>query len=193
MFPKINLMVDIETLGTRPTAPVLSIGACWFNIYTSEIGETFERFIDLNDACRFTKIETEALKFWLTKDKPLIETNFFGKDRMGDALGDLREFYNSGNDACIWANSPSFDLVILENAYNKYLGSNVPWSFWKQRCTRTVCQLAQGKVSKPPAYANKGSHTPLGDCIHQARYVSKMFQALRPDLVPVNKSIIDDF
>ena len=38
-----DLMLDLETLGTFMNAPIITVGACFFDIRTGEIGETFYR------------------------------------------------------------------------------------------------------------------------------------------------------
>jgi hypothetical protein len=43
-----NVMIDIETLGTRPGSVILSIGACRFG--ADGIGEEFYRAIDVLDS-----------------------------------------------------------------------------------------------------------------------------------------------
>ncbi len=45
-----ELMIDIETVSTRPDAAIMAIGACKFAISSGEIGETFYCAVDL-DSC----------------------------------------------------------------------------------------------------------------------------------------------
>ena len=41
-----HLMIDLETLGTDPTAPIVAIGAVFFNPKTGELGAEFIATID---------------------------------------------------------------------------------------------------------------------------------------------------
>lgn len=43
-----DVMLDIETLGTKPGCMVLSVGACTFNLATGEIGDEFYMTLQMN-------------------------------------------------------------------------------------------------------------------------------------------------
>lgn len=175
-----NCMIDLKTLGTRPNAPVVSIGACFFDPMTGEIGPKFYRKIDMVDAMRFGSTDGDTIRWWLTQEKAAQAELANAKDTLADSLKALSAFYNKGHDASVWGNGPTFDITILEYAYFKCLGEKAPWPFWNVRDVRTVVQLAEGLVKKPAAYMNKGTaHNALDDCIFQVGYMSKMWQALR--------------
>ena len=180
MTTKKNMMVDIETLGTRPNAPVTTIGACFFDPMTGEIGAKFYRKIDMVDAMHFGTADADTIRWWLTQDKAAQAELTKGKDLLRDVLNDLATFYNTGHDASVWGNGPTFDCTILEYAYHRCLQQKAPWPFWNVRDVRTVVQLADGLVKKPAAFTKGGvAHNALDDCIFQVGYVSKMWQALR--------------
>ena len=65
MTTKKNLMIDLETLGTFMNAPVVTIGACFFDPMTGEIGDKFYRKIDMVDAMRFGSASGDTLRWWL--------------------------------------------------------------------------------------------------------------------------------
>lgn len=189
-----NCMVDLETLGTFMNAPIITVGACFFDPMTGEIGNKFYRKIDIEDSMRFGSPSGSTLKFWLKEEKAAQLELANGKDLLADVLRDLSKFYNQGKDAAIWGNGPTFDITILEYAYSKCLGEKPPWPFWNVRDVRTVVQLAEGLVTKPAAFTKGGTaHNALDDCIFQVGYVSKMWQALRgkPAAAPVIDE--DDF
>lgn len=45
-----NLMIDLETMGNSSNAAIVSIGACFFEPSTGEIGEKFSRIIYLESS-----------------------------------------------------------------------------------------------------------------------------------------------
>lgn len=47
-----HLMVDLETMGNGPYAPVISIGAVFFDLKTGETGEDFSVNISLESSMR---------------------------------------------------------------------------------------------------------------------------------------------
>lgn len=175
-----DLMLDLETLGTFMNAPIITVGACFFDIRTGEIGETFYRRIDIAEAMRYGKADPETLRWWLKQDPAaqgeLVKTG----DSAEAVLNDLTSFYKKGHDAKVWGNGPTFDCTILEYAYDRVLGQKTPWPFWNIRDVRTVVQLAEGLVKRPANFTkDKVAHNALDDCIFQVGYVSKMYRALR--------------
>lgn len=199
MTTKKNLMLDIETLGTFMNAPVVTIGACFFDPMTGEIGDKFYRKIDMVDAIRHGSANGDTLKWWFTQGADAQKELTSGKELLSEALKALSAFYNTGHVAAVWANGPSFDITILDYAYHKCLGKTAPWPFWNVRDVRTVVQLAEGLVKKPAAFTKGGvAHNALDDCIFQVGYVSKMWQALRGKVpaasakpAPVEDDILD--
>lgn len=193
MTTKKHCMIDLETLGTFMNAPVVTIGACFFDPMTGEIGGKFYRKIDIAEAMRFGTPDPETIRWWLTQEPAAQKELSSAKDKMADVLRDLSTFYNTGNDAAVWGNGPTFDVTILDYAYWKCLGEKSPWPFWNVRDVRTVVQLAEGLVKKPAAFTkNAVAHNALDDCIFQVGYVSKMWQALRGKVPAETKSTEDD-
>lgn len=186
MTTKRNMMIDLETLGTFMNAPVVTIGACFFDPMTGEVGGKFYCKIDMADAMKHGTTDPETLRWWLGQDPVAQKELTSGKSTVADALSKLTAFYNTGNDAAVWGNGPTFDVTILDYAYWKALGQKAPWPFWNVRDVRTVVQLAEGLVKKPAAFTKDAvAHNALDDCIFQVGYVSKMWQALRGKSAPV--------
>ena len=48
-----HLMIDLETLGTAANAPVIAIGAVFFDPNTGTLGDTFDAAIDVEDAMHY--------------------------------------------------------------------------------------------------------------------------------------------
>lgn len=176
---KANMMIDLETLGTFMNAPVVTIGAAFFDPMTGDVGGTFYEKIDISESMKYGTADAETIRWWLTQD-PLAQKELASaKSAMADVLNALTAFYNTGRDAKVWANGPSFDATILDYAYWKCLGRKAPWPFWNVRDVRTVVQLAEGLVKKPAAFTRGTAHNALDDCIFQIGYVSKMWRELR--------------
>lgn len=173
-------MIDIETLGTRPNAPITTIGAVFFDLQTGEVGKTYYAKIDMVDAMRYGSADAETIRWWLTQSDAARKELVTGSYSLIDALKGLSAFYSQGYDAAVWGNGPTFDITILEYAYGKALGEKAPWPFWNVRDVRTVVQLASGLVQKPGAFTKGGvAHNAVDDCVFQIGYVSKMYRALR--------------
>lgn len=175
-----HLMVDLETMGTRPNAPIVSIGAVFFDPNTGEIGPEFYRGIDIQDSFRYAVADGGTVKWWMKQSDAARASAIEGGATMADALAELAEFYGRGRNAQVWANGPSFDIVILEYAYHRALAQTAPWDFWNARCVRTIVELAKGKVERPKEFTRGGTaHNALDDAIFQAKYVSDMWRAIK--------------
>lgn len=175
-----NLMIDIETLGTRPNAPILSIGAAFFAPGTGEIGPTFYRAIDPANAFLFGVPDGDTFKWWMGQADAARRDVTSGSALLADALTDLSKF-GSGvcqwKDVEVWANDPDFDVTILTYAYHRVLSQLPPWRFWNTRSCRTIAAIS-GK--RPPKIGGNGTyHNALDDAVHQAKWVSDMWRSLR--------------
>ena len=173
-----DIMIDIETLDTKPTAVILSIGAVAFDIETGETcPDTLYQKLDYKkqiDEGRTTSIET-TLWWGQQSDEAYCEA-FFGEERLLSAIINLKKyFYNYAADDCrVWAKSPSFDLVILKDAYDNDIA---PWEFWQERDVRT---FADGQLTSVFVACDKEpSHLPVEDCLVQVKGVCLTYKGLR--------------
>lgn len=175
-----NIMIDLETLGTFMNAPIITIGACYFDINTGEIGDTFYQRIDIAEAMRFGRADPETFRWWL-KQESAAQAELAEKGRSAsDVLTEFSDFYRKSHDGKVWGNGPTFDITILEYAYDRVLGQKAPWPFWNIRDVRTIVQAAEGIVKRPSNFTKGGvAHNALDDCIFQVGYVSQMWRALR--------------
>lgn len=172
-----HMMIDIETMGSRPNAPVLSIGAVMFDPVNGSLGEKFYVAISPADAFRYGVPDGDTLKWWMEQSEAARKAAVGGQALLADALKGLTAFGKSNwKDIEVWGNGPSFDMTILEYAYHKALGQLAPWKFWNVRCCRTVALLA-GK--RPPKITGGTYHNALDDAIHQAKWVSGMWKGLK--------------
>lgn len=170
-----HLMLDIETLGTRPNAPILSIGAVVFDPTTGKQGETFYRAIEPANAFLHGVPDGDTFKWWMGQSDAARKAAVAGTALLGDALMGLSKLPLPWKDVRVWANDPDFDVTILTYGFHKALGCLPPWRFWNTRSCRTIAEIA-GK--RPPAPSGV-HHNALDDAIHQAKWVSDMWQELK--------------
>jgi hypothetical protein len=165
-------MLDIETLGIEPGAAILSIGACTFD--TDGVGETFHRSVGLQHCQeRGLSIDAETLQWWLDQDEGAAVDLLTTGAPLATVLSELRDYLETHDYDELWANSPKFDMVHLEAAYEA-LGWSVPWDFYELRDVRTV-QALPGAVE----LEHEGTeHDALDDAVHQAREVGATLRAL---------------
>ena len=179
MTTKRHIMIDLETLGTFMNAPVITIGACFFNPMTGEIGDTFYERIDIAEAMKYGRADPETLRWWLTQNPDAQKELAKKGNPAAEVLEAFKAFYKKSQDGQVWGNGPTFDITMLDYQFDRVLGEKAPWPFWNVRCVRTVVEMAEGIVKRPAHYTRKDVvHSALDDCIFQVEYVSKMWRAL---------------
>ena len=159
-----HIMIDLETMGTRPNAPIIAIGAVAFD--PDGVHDEFYAVVDLADSVAEGGVMDPSTVLWWMKqsDEARAEFDRPGKP-LGFALGDFREWVSKYDISGVWGNGASFDNVILSEAYRR-MGNDAPWPFWKDRCYRTMKSLSSIKMQRSGAH-----HNALDDARDQARHL----------------------
>ena len=172
-----HVMVDLETLGTKQDSAFISIGACQFDPGTGKIGDTFYENIDWDSALETRGVTGDTIKWWLQQSKEAKNAVLEPGRELPTVLLEFANWFCSGTQRIIWGNGATFDVSILENAYDRF--GEAPWAFWNVRDVRTIVDLAWGICDKGDYPFVGTEHNALDDAKHQAKYVSAMWQALR--------------
>ncbi|WP_407985286.1 3'-5' exoribonuclease domain-containing protein [Escherichia coli] len=177
-----HLMIDLETMGKNPDAPIISIGAIFFDPQTGDMGPEFSKTVDLETAGGV--IDRDTIKWWLKQSREAQSAIMTDEIPLDDALLQLREFIdeNSGEFFVqVWGNGATFDNVILRRSYERQ-GIPCPWRYTNDRDVRTM--VALGLVMDFDARTTipfEGErHNALHDARYQAKYVSAIWQKLIP-------------
>lgn len=162
-----HIMIDLETMGTRPDAPIIAIGAVAFD--KDGVHDTFYLNVDLQSAVTTgAKIDPSTVMWWLQQSKEARAAFDTKGVELVTALDKLDAWFDMQVDGCdgVWGNGASFDNTILSESY-KRLGFNPPWPFWKDRCYRTV------KSMYPEVEMARGGthHNALDDARSQALHL----------------------
>ena len=172
----LDVMIDIETMGINVDAPILSIGAVYFDPKTGETGKTFEMFADFETGCRNRNISPSTIKWWFEQNATAKARLLSGKSKPSEMFNEFAKFIRP--DARVWGNGATFDISLIENSL-EFHNIKTPWKFWNVRDVRTVVQLGEMIGIDRGQFKFEGtSHTPLADALHQVRYVSAMIVAL---------------
>lgn len=166
-----RVMVDLETLGTDPGAAILSIGAVVFD--RDGLGEDFAASVDL-ESCQDYGLDIDAstLSWWLKRDAEQRAVLHDGDD-LNDVLAAFTRWYRARNADQLWANSPIFDVAILDRACAR-VGVTPPWAYWELRDYRTL-----SAVGIAPDLDRDGTeHDALDDARHQARVAAATLDRL---------------
>ncbi|HFT1025354.1 TPA: 3'-5' exoribonuclease, partial [Escherichia coli] len=131
-----HLMIDLETMGKNPDAPIISIGAIFFDPQTGDMGPEFSKTIDLETAGGV--IDRDTIKWWLKQSREAQSAIMTDEIPLDDALLQLREFIdeNSGEFFVqVWGNGANFDNTILRRSYERQ-GIPCPWRYYNDRDVR---------------------------------------------------------
>lgn len=178
-----HLMIDLETMGKNPDAPIISIGAIFFDPQTGDMGPEFSKTIDLETAGGV--IDRDTIKWWLKQSREAQSAIMTDEIPLDDALLQLREFIdeNSGEFFVqVWGNGANFDNTILRRSYDRQ-GIPCPWRYYNDRDVRTIVELGKAiDFDARTAIPFEGErHNALDDARYQAKYVSVIWQKLIPN------------
>ena len=181
-----HLMVDMETMGNSPDAPIVSIGAVFFDPSTGNTGAEFYQVVSLESSMSFgMKPDASTIQWWL-KQSSEARSAILVDEAMGllETLELLADFIaenaaNGSHTIQMWGNGCSFDNVILRRAYAL---TDTPFAvpFWNDRDVRTMVELGKS-VGINPRFDipfEGEMHNALSDARHQVKYVSAIWQRL---------------
>ncbi|WP_194857637.1 exonuclease [Citrobacter freundii] len=181
-----HLMVDLETMGSGPDAPIVSIGAVYFDPSTGNTGAEFYQVVSLESSMSFgMKPDASTIQWWL-KQSSEARSAILVDEAMGlrETLELLADFIaenaaNGSHTVQLWGNGCSFDNVILRRAYAL---TETPFAvpFRNDRDVRTMVELGKS-VGINPRYDipfEGDMHNALSDARHQVKYVSAIWQRL---------------
>ena len=181
-----HLMVDLETMGSNPEAPIVAIGAVFFDPNTGNTGAEYYQIVSLESAMEFGAKPDAATIIWWLKQSPEARAPITGGDAVSlmDAIDSFDEFAheNSTNgikSVQIWGNGSSFDNVILRRAYEQ-VGAELCVPHWNDRDVRTIVELGKtiGMNPRHEIPFEGDMHNALADALHQVKYVSAIWQRL---------------
>ncbi|MCE7436045.1 3'-5' exonuclease [Klebsiella variicola] len=182
----VHVMVDLETMGKKHNAPIVAIGAVVFDPATGSIGESFYKVVCLESSVNWGAVIDPSTVIWWLKQSSEARSAIVNDDAipLQDALLQFREFVSDNvaggsKKAQVWGNGASFDNSILRSAYD-CIAEDYPWEYWNDRDVRTMVELSQAISFDPKTTIPfEGSrHNALADAIHQARYVSAIWQRI---------------
>ncbi|HIA3981974.1 TPA: 3'-5' exoribonuclease domain-containing protein, partial [Escherichia coli] len=180
-----HLMIDLETMGTNTNAPIVVIGAVFFDPQTGEIGPVFYIVINLTDAMNTGAVpDGGTIEWWLKQSSEARAAILTDQVKLKDALSQFRKFINEYSDekfVQVWGNGATFDNAILRTSYER-LDIPCPWRYHNDRDVRTIVEL--GKTIDFDARTvipfEGVRHNALDDARHQAKYVTATIQKLIP-------------
>ncbi|CEJ64015.1 MULTISPECIES: exonuclease [Citrobacter] len=181
-----HLMLDMETMGNSPDAPIVSIGAVFFDPSTGNTGAEFYQIVSLESSMSFgMKPDASTIQWWLKQSSEarsaILVDGAMGLREVLELLADFiaENAANGSHSVQVWGNGCSFDNVILRRAY---VLTETPFAvpFWNDRDVRTMVELGKS-VGINPRFDipfEGDLHNALSDARHQVKYVSAIWKRL---------------
>jgi hypothetical protein len=168
-----HIMLDIETLGTRPGAIALSAALVRFS-------DEAQCSINLSiaDQKALGLVEDPATVDWWQQ-----QPNEAWRAATNNAvplvaglqyLATWIAWASNSGDALVWCHGATFDCPLLDEVYRR-AGIATPWPFWGVRDTRTLYDLAG---VDPKAFAVPPPHVALNDALGQTRAANEALRIL---------------
>lgn len=171
-----HLMVDLETLDTRPSTVILSIGAVVFDehgVHRDPAACLYRRCLWQAQINAGRTVSEATIRWWLKQSdaaRAALDGVLYDLDY---ALAELATLYREGACERIWANGQSFDISILDHAYGGY---KTPWKYSAPRDMRTLRDLVPPDLM---ADVEQGTaHDALADALYQAEFTVRALRYL---------------
>lgn len=174
-----DVMIDLETLGTRAGCVILSIGAVAFDANSGELGEEFYCVVNTESCKQAGLFVDQGTVDWWAKQSEQAREVLMQAEEAGfplvEAMAELTEYLTQFKLGAvrIWGNGADFDNPILIACYAA-VEQKVPWSPWNGRCYRTLKNLVKG-----PKLVRQGTyHNALDDAKTQAVHAIQLLKVL---------------
>ena len=172
----IDVMLDIETLGTRVDSVIMSVAAVKFNPKTGWIGDKQQWLLDVDQQLKVLNrsFDEKTIEWWSKQDSSVMES-LFSENQDGSRVSiqtfasDFKKFMN-GSDS-IWAHGVAFDIAMIEHLLVS-VGHAAPWSYGKVKDTRTLYEIFGDHRSKD----RTGAHDALNDCVYQIHALVSLYE-----------------
>lgn len=162
-----HIMTDIETLGTRPGAVIISAAfvRCVDEahmVLNLSIPDQTALNMEIDPATHAWWGEQEAANpgIWAR-----VTENPVPIAQALPYIAQWIEWAAGGPDFLIWCHGATFDCPLLDELYRR-ADMETPWKFWQVQCTRTAYNLAG---VNPKDYAVPPPHVALNDALGQSR------------------------
>lgn len=192
-----RVMIDLETMGTRPDAAIVAIGAVEFdpqfmenedgrNFHRGKLGRTFYRVVDLQSSIEYGgTVDGSTMYWWLQQSEEARRALFFepNKTHICAALVDLSDWFKEVEGLEAWAHGDAFDIAILNTAYRD-TKIDAPWAYSAGRDTRSVFDTLEWwpnkeEIALARLHSGHCEHHALGDAITEAKTICEGYHQKR--------------
>jgi hypothetical protein len=173
-----NVMIDLETMSTKPRAAIASLGAVLFDPYREQTVDElmqptniFYMRCDLRTQPQ-RHFDPDTIYWWLRQSHQARASLAVNPMPIHEVLKHFTDFLTINQVKRGWSFGANFDHVVVQTMYNDF---KAPYQirYSEQLCARTICKMSG--VTCPDSGVG---HDALDDAVRQARWLQSAFKAL---------------
>lgn len=188
-----HIVIDIETLSTKPNAVILSVACVPFvleehTLFNDLLSKGIYIKFDASDQIKKYKrdVDKKTIDWWKTQPQEVFNAEVKPSKRDVDSLTGittLSKFIGSidgfnSKKSYVWSRGNNFDFPILQSLYED-LEIKLPYNTWTIRDIRTAIDILHGTDDGKYElkYGNNGfiAHNPLHDAAMDAARLNELF------------------
>lgn len=188
---RVDIMTDIETLGTKSDSTIIQISAVAFDIESGNVTHEFDMIADIEKNENDIKVTAGTLKWWQTTNAELFTELLNGGFHSSESvLTHFHEWLNQFDkeNLYLWGNGILFDNKMIQAQMEK-IGMNYPIHYKNDRDVRTILELTAMKMNVPEKEIKTRvdnrvknqklvHHNALDDCYWQVELVHYCYDEL---------------
>jgi len=179
-----HIMLDLETMGFKGDAAIISIGAIAFDPENDTLGESFYVNVDLSSCIESgLTVDGATIEWWIQQSDEAKAMLFKDAVELEEALTKFTDYILQFRNVKVWGNGLGFDNVIIKNAY-KAVGKERPWNDFQDRDMRTMIDITKSIFGSQPKVKKGVAHNALDDAIFQAKTICSYWQLLKSRMSP---------
>jgi exodeoxyribonuclease VIII len=172
----LEVMLDLETLGTGPRSVIIAIGAVAFDSAGEGVASKFYQVVDAQSCVDAgLTLDVSTVMWWMEQSDDARKAVCRPGLPLKTALDGFAEWYRAVGEGPVWGNGVDFDNVIMNSAYRAIGEPRAPWLHWQNRCFRTL-----RNIYPHVEIARQGTHHhALHDATTQALHLQAIFKEMR--------------
>ena len=159
-----DIMLDIETLGTEPGSVITQIAAVQFDPVEGTLGKCLVLNVDIQSSLDLgMTVSGSTLSWWMLQSPETFKSiSSEPKEKLPAALLRLSDFILNSKLENIWGFGANFDITLLEVAYKKCNYETLQaWKYPQVSCLRTLTKYSR---IQRPKFLSKEEYKALGLC-----------------------------
>lgn len=183
-LPRLDIMIDMETVSNAEDAGILSIGLLPFNKFGEavEMG-SFYKVIDLSSCYMAGMNMVGCQEWWMEQDPKAISAivNAPNKETISSVINDMYAYLSAfaeQYEIILWSRGTDYDFPKMEWCFRKFVEKKAPYKYYNKRDVRTW--IKEKELDESQFEFEGVGHHALDDCRHQVKLLQATFCDERP-------------